>query len=92
MNDPLEQLEQTIEKHWREHLPRLTTELAARGELTQAIQNAAQFTREAVAQLEAKGVNRLTAWELMREEWAILPAETQSEPEQETEQENEAET
>lgn len=81
MYDPLEKLEQKIERHWREHLPKMTAELAAKGELAQAIQNAAQFTREAVAELEAKGVSRVTAWELMREEWAILPAETPNEAE-----------
>src|SRR5512137_49199 len=79
--DPLDNLEETTRQHWAKYLPRMTAELAAQpGELEKAIQNAAKFTREEVARLEKRGLNRLQAWELTREQWVILPAEPEEPP------------
>jgi hypothetical protein len=73
--DPLLGLEETIEAHWRQHLPQMTARLAEKGELEQAIAQAARTTTEAVLDMERGGMSRWEAWMAVRQEWAILPAE-----------------
>jgi hypothetical protein len=80
MNDTnlveLADLEQVIERHWRQHRPTMYAELQERGELEASIRQAADNTRGAVRQLmDEQGMPFLFAWETVREEWAILPAE-----------------
>jgi hypothetical protein len=75
MDNPLVDLEQTIRAHWQKYRPRMCAELAAAGELDDSIRAAAERTREAVLSLTEKGVPLWQAWEAVREEWAILPAE-----------------
>lgn len=80
MNDTnlaeLADLEQVIERHWRQHRPTMYAELQEQGELEASIRQAADNTRGAVAQLmDEQGMPFLFAWEAVREEWAILPAE-----------------
>jgi hypothetical protein len=80
MNDTnlveLADLEQVIERHWRQHRPTMYAELQERGELEASIRQAADNTRGAVRQLmDEQGMPFLFAWEAVREEWAILPAE-----------------
>ncbi|MGD9099725.1 MAG: hypothetical protein PVF45_04540 [Anaerolineae bacterium] len=72
---PLAGLEETIRRHWQTHRPGMCADLEARGELEGAIRQAAENTRGAVAQLTGEGMHFLEAWESVREEWAILPAE-----------------
>ncbi len=79
--DPLLGLEETIEAHWREHRPQMTASLVESDELEQAIANAAKATIEAVLNLERGGMSRWEAWMAMRQEWAILPAEEETEAE-----------
>ena len=79
-NNPLATLREDIEAHWREHRPRMVAELEAKGRLREAIERAARLTEEAVLEAVARGMPFPTAWETFREEWAFLPAETESLP------------
>jgi hypothetical protein len=79
MDNPLANLEETIRAHWQKYRPRMCAELEAAGELDDSIQAAAERTREAVLSLTEKGMPLWQAWEAVREEWAILPAEDEEE-------------
>lgn len=76
MNNPLMNLEQTIRSHWLKYRPRMCAELTKVGRLEQFIQTAARLTEEAVFQLTSQGMPIHEAWMQVREEWAILPTET----------------
>ncbi len=72
----LADLEQVIDRHWKEHRPVMYAELQEQGELEASIRQAADNTRGAVRQLmDEQGMPFLFAWEKVREMWAILPAE-----------------
>jgi hypothetical protein len=73
--NPLEGLERTIRQHWQTYRPALCAGLAAEGKLEESIRQAAANTRAAVDQLIDEGASFLQAWEAVREQWAILPAE-----------------
>ena len=75
MTNPLTGLVQTIRQHWQTYRPAMCADLAADGRLEQSIQQAADNTRAAVDQLIDEGMHFLGAWEAVREQWAILPAE-----------------
>jgi hypothetical protein len=64
-----------VERHWREHRPRMVAALEAEGRLQQAIEDAAERTVAAEASLIQQGVPPWEAEARMREEWAFLPAE-----------------
>ena len=73
--NPLSNLSETIDQHWREHRPKMYAELKRSGELKEAIKAADEQTSEAVLQLVAEGLDFWKAWEMMREDWALLPSE-----------------
>jgi hypothetical protein len=92
MDNPLTNLRETIKQHWQQYRPKMCAELTAKGRLEIAIDNAANRTIEAVMASIDKGIPLLDAWEQVREEWAILPAEedepdtfTEPEPDDDTE-------
>ena len=69
-------LESQIEKHWREHLPTMYSELQKDGTLQKRLRSAAARTNAAMYELTTeKKVPHNQAWEAIREEWAFLPAE-----------------
>lgn len=74
--NPLTNLEKTIREHWAEHRPQMVANLQAAGTLDKAVETAVTLTEEAVFALTSKGTPLLAAWEAVREEWAILPSET----------------
>ena len=78
-SNPLTHLDQTIRTHWLEYRPKMCAELEAEGKLDAAIDVAARQTSEAVLDLVRQGTPLLFAWEQLREEWAILPAEEDEE-------------
>jgi hypothetical protein len=80
-SNPLTNLEETIRQHWRTYRPKMWAELEQAGELEERIQTAAERTREAVMRLTQQGQSLWEAWHAVREEWAILPAEEDEEPE-----------
>ncbi len=71
------------EKHWREHCPNLVRELEARGQLQTILAEAERKTKDEMAELRTRFIQQgLTpqqahdrAWEMVREEYILLPAE-----------------
>ena len=72
------------EAHWREHCPRLVRELEAQGKLQEVLLEAQeQTTTEMLRLLRELMQQGLTsqqahdqAWELVREKYLLLPAES----------------
>jgi len=71
------------EKHWREHRPKMVSELEAKGQLQEMLLEAERKTKDEMAELRTKFIRQgLTpqqahdrAWEMVREEYILLPAE-----------------
>ena len=71
------------ERHWREFLPRMASELEASGKLEEALYEAQERTldelMEMETRLEARGLTpqqaRDQAWETVREKYILLPPE-----------------
>lgn len=71
------------EAHWREHLPRKVRELEAQGRLQQALIEAQEQTASAMDRLmrdlSQQGLTSQQAhdraWELVREQYLLLPPE-----------------
>jgi len=95
-NNPLTTLRQDIRAHWRKYRPHMTARLAAEGTLEQRLEAAAKETEEAVLSYveKAQGTSFTPAqafwqaWEIYREEWAFLPAETSEEDEEEEDEDS----
>lgn len=72
------------EKHWREHLPKMVKELEAKGQLQTMLAEAEQRTKEEMADLRIQLMKQgktadqahRQAWEMVRERYILLPAET----------------
>ncbi len=79
--NPLTDLHATIRTHWQKYCPRRWAELEAAGRLDEAIAAAVQNTETAVDEQMQRGHTLWEAWEAVREEWAILPAEEDEEAE-----------
>ncbi len=79
----LTQYGRMAEKHWREHCPNLVRELEARGRLQEMLLEAERKTKDEMAELRTRFIKQgLTpqqahdrAWEMVREEYILLPAE-----------------
>ena len=71
------------EKHWREHRPKMVRELEAKGQLQEMLLEAERKTKDEMAGLRTRFIRQgLTpqqahdrAWEMVREEYILLPAE-----------------
>lgn len=72
------------EKHWREHRPKMVTELEASGQLQTLLAEAERKTKDEMADLRiqlmkqgktAEQAHR-QAWEMVRERYILLPEET----------------
>ncbi len=61
--------------HWATYRPKMCRKLEARGELLDNVMAAARDTESAMADLMNKGMKYHEAWEVMREEWVLLPDE-----------------
>jgi len=72
------------EKHWREHHPKMVRELEAKNQLHEMLLEAERKTKDEMAGLRNKFIRQgLTpqqahdrAWEMVREEYILLPPET----------------
>ena len=72
------------EKHWREHRPKMVRELETNGQLQAMLAEAERKTKDEMAELRARFIQQgLTpqqahdrAWEMVREEYILLPPET----------------
>ncbi|MGH7951994.1 MAG: hypothetical protein ACREFE_08755 [Limisphaerales bacterium] len=75
------------QKHWREHLPKMVSELEAKGQLQTMLAEAEQRTKEEMADLRIQLMKQgktadqahRQAWEIVRERYILLPPETVSE-------------
>lgn len=80
-------------KSWKENNPRLYKGLKESGELESSLQEAAEMTLEAMKEYEKKLLELNytkdqagdIAWEVLREEWLLLPAEKNRKEEEEEE-------
>jgi hypothetical protein len=71
------------EKHWREHRPKMVRELEANGQLQAMLLEAERKTKDEMAELRTRLIQQgLTpqqahdrAWEMVREEYILLPPE-----------------
>jgi hypothetical protein len=80
----LTQYGRQAEKHWREHRPKMVRELEQKGLLHQTLLEAEEKTKDEMAGLRTKFIRQgLTpqqahdrAWEMVREEYILLPPET----------------
>ena len=64
-----------IKDHWKEHRPRMYRELEQMGQLDQSVYEAQERTGAAHWELIQAGMDDHAAWEMIREQWAFLPAE-----------------
>jgi uncharacterized protein YggE len=80
----LTQYGRMAEKHWREHCPQLVRELEQRGMLHQMLLEAEEKTKDEMATLRLELMKQGKtaqqahdqAWEMVREKYILLPAET----------------
>lgn len=80
----LTQYGRQAEKHWREHRPKMVRDLEQKGLLHQMLLEAEEKTKDEMAGLRTKFIRQgLTpqqahdrAWEMVREEYILLPPET----------------
>ena len=80
--NPLTHLAETARAHWTQYRPRLVAELTAAGRLDAALAAAVTQTETAIEGLMTQhGYTLLEAWEAVREEWVLLPAEDDEEEE-----------
>ncbi len=81
---PLTQYGRMADKHWREHCPKMTRELEAKGLLRQMLLEAEEKTDEEMDTLRRQLIGQgLTpqqahdqAWEMVREKYILLPPES----------------
>ena len=85
----LDGLAREIKAHWKAHRPQMYAALEQSGELDRSAQAASDRTGDALGRLIEEGMDYDKAWELVREEWAFLPAEPRPEPREEEEPEEE---
>ena len=62
---------------WKENNPTLYKELNRSGKLGTALKDAAERTYSEVSDLEASGHSPQEAWEMTREKYLLLPAESE---------------
>jgi len=80
----LTQYGRMAEKHWREHRPKMVRELERKGLLRQMLLEAQEKTKDEMATLrlelmkQGKTAQQANdqAWEMVREKYVLLPAET----------------
>lgn len=73
------------ERHWRQYLPRLTAELEAKGQLHPMLLEAEEKTEAELDSLRRHFIQQGwmprqahdLAWEIVRERYIFLPAETE---------------
>ena len=80
----LTQYGRLAEKHWREHRPKMVSDLEATGQLHATLLDAEEKTKDEMIELTQQFRNQgLTAqqahdraWEMVRERYILLPPET----------------
>ena len=80
----LTQYGRMAEKHWREHRPKMVRELERQGLLQRMLLEAEEKTKDEMVTLRTELMRRGAtaqqahdrAWEMVRESYILLPAET----------------
>lgn len=80
----LTQYGRMAEQHWREHRPKMVRELEASGQLHSVLLDAEEKTKDEMATLRTELMQRgstaqqahTQAWEMVREKYICLPAES----------------
>jgi hypothetical protein len=65
----------SIERHWRDHRPKMVAALQQAGRLDAAIETAANRTAAAESAAFRNGTPAPEAMEMFRDQWAFLPSE-----------------
>ncbi len=65
--------------HWKEHLPKRFKAEREAGTLNEALKSAAELTYSEISQLEEAGFHPDEAWQMVRENYLLLPAEPETE-------------
>lgn len=74
------QLKQMVREHWQKYRPLAFARLQQANYLGEAIQRAVNLTLTGLGQLiNQRQMDPWEAWVLIREEWALLPAEETAE-------------
>jgi hypothetical protein len=81
----LKELKELAREHWKKHRPSLFRALEKEGSLEQRLENAANFTLKGYEVEKKRLLERgyqenqahEVAWELVREEWLLLPDQDQ---------------
>jgi hypothetical protein len=73
-----EELLQMARQHWQEHRPALFAGLKKMSRLEETLQTAVRQTLEAVEVLIGRGMRPMEAWQVMKEEWILVPEEESS--------------
>ena len=81
---PLTQYGRMAEKHWREHCPKMVHELERKGILHRMLLEAEEKTKDEMASLRIELMKQGAtaqqandqAWEMVREKYILLPAES----------------
>ncbi|GIK42123.1 MAG: hypothetical protein BroJett011_59560 [Chloroflexota bacterium] len=70
------ELLEMVRQHWQKYRPQAFARLQQMGYLEESIQTAVRLTLDALSQLISyHQMDPREAWETVREEWALLPAE-----------------
>lgn len=64
-----------IADHWLKYRPKMSAALKKEGQFEASVNQAADLTSDALADLIHKGVPYDQAWPSVREDWAFLPSE-----------------
>lgn len=79
MSDPYEKKldgwGRMAEKHWKEYRPKMYRELKKKGQLHKALYAAQELSGNLMVDLTQQGLAPDQAWELVREQWLLLPSE-----------------
>ena len=62
-------------QHWKEHLPQKFKRLRDSNQLHEALRLAAEQTADLMEQLQSEGFDQMQAWEMVRNEYLLLPPE-----------------
>lgn len=62
--------------HWEEHAPARFRQLSESGRLEEALQEAAELTYRETSELEEAGYSPDEAWQMVRENYLLLPPES----------------
>ena len=67
-------------EYWRKFRPQYYASLEKSGQVEEAVNQAAEWTEEALEKLLQRGLKYHEAWEMLREEWLFPPGDEDESP------------